>query len=75
MAFDDVPKIHVTIERKLNTGNYESASVSMGISQLPFDANEDTIRKAMETQQLAFKLLAGELRDRIAKIRGENRVE
>jgi hypothetical protein len=69
--FEDRPKIYVSIERKVNLGNYESASVSMGISQLPFDADEETIRRAMETQSLAYKILAGELRTKIAKIRRE----
>jgi hypothetical protein len=69
MAYDDAPKIHVSTDRKLNMGNFESASVLMGISQLPFDADESVIRKAMETQQLAYSILASELRKKIAKIR------
>ena len=69
--FYDGPRIHVSVEHKVNLGNYESASVSMGIAQLPFDADEETIRQAMKTQSLAYKILSEEIRTKIAKIRRE----
>jgi hypothetical protein len=69
--YNDGPRIHVSIERKINVGNFESAAVSMGISGIPFDADEAEILQAMETQRLAYSILAGEMKKKIARIRRE----
>lgn len=68
----DFPTIHITIDQKINLGNFESASVSMGISKLPFDADEEMINQALETQSLAYKMLGAKMREKIGKIRGES---
>jgi len=72
MAYDEAPKIHVSIEQSVNLGNFQSAKVSMGVSQLPFDADADMIERALLTQQLAFTMLKTQMREKIASVRKEN---
>lgn len=67
----DEPKITVTIGRKVTDGNYGSADCSVCISQLPFNADEEMIQKALETSNIAFGPMLDDLRKKIANIRQE----
>lgn len=65
----DYPNIHVTIDRKVNLGNYESASVSIGLSRVPVGATAEQIDQMLETAGLAYKRLASELNAKVQLVR------
>lgn len=69
--YGDAPTIHVTIEQTVNLGNYQSAKVVAGISRLPFNADEETIQQALETQKIVFSKLTDKMRDQISRLRRE----
>lgn len=61
----DYPNIHVTMDRKVNLGNYESASVSVGLSRVPVGATAEQIDQMLETAGLAYKRLAAHLNAKV----------
>lgn len=75
MAYDDRPRISVSISRRVNLGEYNSADVMMCVSNIDFEANEAEIQRALSTQNLAFSMLAIEMRERIARVRMEGGFE
>lgn len=70
MAFD--PTLTVSLSRKVNVGNFESADVFISLSGIPFEASEETIGKMLKTSNLAFDMIREELRGKIAQIRRED---
>lgn len=54
------------MDRKINLGNFESASVTIGLSRVPVGATEEQISQMLETANLGFKLLGAELNKKIA---------
>ena len=73
--FEKAPAIHISIEQSINLGNYQTAKVSMSITNLPFEADEDMIETAMATQAIAFTKMKEAMRGKIAKIRREGGFE
>ena len=69
----DRPILNLHVEQKLNTGNYESLTVSIGLSRLPFDAPDVVIDETLGTADRAVERIRGRLRERIAAIRMEER--
>lgn len=70
--FDNAPRIHVSIDQKVGLPNYGSASVSMSLSQVPFDATEEDIRAMLATQKVVYNVLLESLREKISLLRKEN---
>ncbi len=62
--------VHVTLGRKVNLGNYESADVNIGIAGIPAGATDEDIEKALTTAGLAFKSLREELKARVREVEG-----
>ena len=69
--FEDAPMISLTLSRRVNLGNYESADCSITISKLPLEADEELIRKTLDASNLAFNIMREDLRQKLAKIRCE----
>lgn len=63
------PKITVSIDMKVNLGNYESASVGIILSQLPAGATEDEIDTLLDTGQLAYDRMRERLKDKVLETR------
>jgi len=71
----DSPRIHVTVDQKINLGNFQSASVTMGVSGVPFESTAEEIGLMLDTAQLTFDLLKPRMREKIAEIRREQGFE
>jgi hypothetical protein len=63
------PRAAVSIERKVNMGNYESAAVFMSISDLTADTTDEEINEVIETQARAYEVLKGRVREEVSRIR------
>ena len=63
----DERKLSISISRKINLGQYESAEVFISLSGIPAFATEETIREMIGTGELAFHLVHGELINRVAE--------
>lgn len=51
------PRIAISVERKINLGNYESATVFLSLSDLTAETTEAEMLEALETQMTAYQLL------------------
>lgn len=71
MSFE-APMISLTLSRRVNLGNYESADVSVTLSRIPFEADERMIQDMLDTSNIAFSVMRQDLRNKIAKIRMEH---
>lgn len=65
----DGRRLSVSLEQKINTGNYESASVHLSLSQIPVGATEADIFEMLETQKIAYDVLREELLERAKGVR------
>lgn len=61
MRYSDETKLSMSVEYKVNLGNYESASVFVCLSGVPVGATEDDIEECMDTAGLAWEII----RDRV----------
>ncbi len=68
---NDYPSIHITLDRKINLGNYESAAVTIGLSRIPVGATEEQIAQMLETANIGFKVLSAELNKKVAEAKKE----
>lgn len=62
-------RVSVSIDRKLNLGNYESVSIFMSISGVEPGASEEEIEEAMQTGDRALVVLKRHLQAQINKVR------
>lgn len=65
----DYPQIYCHLTQKLNLGNYESAEVTIGVSGIPYDANDEMLDQAMGTIKLSLDKARAELRERVQNAR------
>lgn len=65
----DQPTISISLSRKVNLGNYESADVFISCSGVPEGASEEDIRKLLDTGNLAYKVIREELAGKVAELR------
>lgn len=65
MEFQE-PRISVSINRKINKGNYESVDIFMALSGIEPGATEDEIEELLATGDRAFEILK---KNMIVKVR------
>jgi len=61
--------VSITMGRKVQTAPYESAEVQLTLNNVPAGATQDQIAKLLETGNLAYSLIATELKAKVAKIK------
>lgn len=64
-------RISVSISRKINLGNYESADVFMAVSNIEPGASKEEIDEALATGDLAIQVLKKHMVTHIQKARQE----
>jgi len=62
-------KVTVTMEQKVNLGNYESASVGLILSGVPMGANEAYIDEMLDTGKIAYDRMRLRLKEKIGLVR------
>jgi hypothetical protein len=72
MAFEEVPKIHVSITRRVSDGNYGSGEVHISVTHIPFDATPDEVDACIEKAGIVTDKLKLKLREKVAAIRKED---
>ena len=65
------PRISVSVEMKLNLGNYESLGGSCVLSGLNAGAGEADICELLETADLTFRLIRDKLEAKLNKVKAE----
>lgn len=63
------PKVTVSMEMKLNLGNYESAGVGLVLSGVPVGADEALIDEMLDTGKIVYDKMKIRLREKIAEVR------
>ena len=53
------PVMHASIERKFNLGNYQTKSITVGISQVPLHATDAMIADMLKTSARVVEALDG----------------
>jgi hypothetical protein len=69
MSDVDEPKIAVSMEMKVNLGNYESAGASIVLSGLRQGATEEEIEALLDTGKVAWLLMRERLVVKVAELR------
>ena len=69
----DEPRISISIDQKVNLGNYESASVGIILSSLPIGVTEAEIEALLDTGRLAYDKMCTRLAAKVAAIRETGR--
>lgn len=69
----EVPQIYVSVERTINLGNYEREVITVGLSKVPFEADDALLDRMMQTADRSYQRISQDLRGRIATIRREDR--
>lgn len=67
---DSEPRISVSVEMKVNLGNYESAGASVILSGLRAGATEEEIAAMLDTGKLAWSLMTTRLGAKVAELKG-----
>jgi hypothetical protein len=62
----DEPRIAVTIDRKINLGNYESASVGIVLSGVPVGASVEEIDAMLDTGRIMYDRMRERLQEKVA---------
>lgn len=66
------PYVSVQMDRKVNLGNFEMASVSITVSRIPLGSSAEYIAEAAETGELCVSVLneiiEGRIKDRLGKV-------
>ena len=69
MTEEAQPKITISMDMKVNLGNYESASVGLILSQLPVGATLEEIEALLDTGKLAYERMRERLKAKVAEVR------
>ncbi len=71
MSDEPQPRIAVTIDRKINLGNYESASVGLVLSGVPVGATVEEIDAMLDTGKIMYDQMRARLQEQVAEKRKE----
>ena len=63
--------VTLSVARKVNLGNYESADVFMSINNVPIGATEEDIEAALVTGKITFDVLKVAVTDKARDLRSE----
>lgn len=58
-------RLMISVEQKVNLGNYESATVNMMLSNLPSWATDEDIDEALKTAKITFSKMADAIREQV----------
>ena len=70
---DEGLRVSVSMSRKVNLGNYQSADVFVAVSNLEVGATPEQIAEALETGDVAFGLVKNAVAEKIAGIQDQKR--
>ena len=65
----DGPRIAITIDRKINLGNYESASVGIVLSGVEVGTTEEEIDAMLDTGRIMFDRMRERLKEKVQATR------
>jgi hypothetical protein len=57
MSADDGIRVAISVDLKVNLGNYESAAAFVSLSNIPVGASEQDITDALDTGKLAWSII------------------
>ena len=63
------PTVSISLERKINTGRYESAAIFISVSGLPVDATAKDIAALLDTGRIAYDEIRKRLVAEIQEVR------
>jgi hypothetical protein len=63
------PCIAVTIDRKINLGNYESASVGLVLSGVPVGATVEEINAMLDTGRIMYDQMRARIQEQVVERR------
>lgn len=69
--FESRERIAVTLSRRVNLGNYESADASICLSGIEPGATEEQIADMLGTAKLAWSMIGSELNHKIHQLKAE----
>ncbi len=69
MSDEAVPRIAVTIDRKINLGNYESASVGLVLSGVPVGTTVEEIDAMLDTGKIMYDQMRVRLQEQVVERR------
>lgn len=68
---DKLPTVTVSLSRRVNLGNYESADVFMSVNGVTMETTEEDINALLDGPgALAYKCVAARLKEKVAQIKG-----
>jgi hypothetical protein len=65
----DQPRVAVSIEQKINLGNYESAGVGIILSGVPPGATVEEIDEMLDTGRIMYDRMRERLKEKVAEAR------
>jgi hypothetical protein len=72
-AVPQEPRISVSVEMKVNLGNYESVGGSCVLSGLNAGATDSEIRELLDTADMTFRFIREKLEAKLEGVRQEKR--
>lgn len=71
MAEQEGIRVSVSVERKVNLGNYESVGIFTSLSNVPVGSTEDDILEALSTGDDVYQAIRKQIVAQTKTIRGE----
>ncbi len=69
MTNDNGPRVTVSVEMKVNLGNYESAGVGLILSGIAPGTSEEEIAELLDTGKIAYDKMREHLKEKVAETR------
>lgn len=65
---EETPKVSVSIQRKINIGNYESVDVFLAVSGVEAETHPDDIEAALDAGEVAYEQIAQRIVEKTKQI-------